>query len=246
MSAELAGRRISRLEIRMGVPDIGDGGYLYPVARLLIDGQDLLARAGRPGFGFVPWPAEQLLTGEAPLLPAQPPRRVVLYAQSPDPCGLAPRISGHDDVVIWSDFHDVCGVGEDPLVMREAWDWTPAALPDLAFDARQYTAEVRRATAAREWESDAWQTALLLRAWLRADPLAPGDEWELGFTEPDRERAGRYHVTYWTPDLSAVTTVPLTAGPGTPQQQAQAMFDYLLATPTARWPATQYTHDTRR
>lgn len=246
MSTEVAGRRISRLEIRMGVPDIGHGEYLYPVARLLVDGQDLLARAGRPGFGFLPWPAELLLTGDAPLLPAVPPRRVVLYAQSPDPCGLAPQISGQDDVVIWSDFHVVCGVGEDPADMREAWDWTPAALPDLAFDARQYTAEVQRATAAREWDSDGWQTALLLRAWLREDPLAPGDDWELGFTEPDREDPGRYHVTYWTADLSAMTTVSLTAGSGTPGQQAQAMFDYLLAIPTARWPATQYLRDAHR
>jgi len=181
-----------------------------------------------------------------PLLPARPPRRVVRYAQSPDPCGLAPQITGRDDVVIWSDFHDVCGVGADPLGRREARDRTPAALRGLAFDARQYTAEVRRASTAREWECDAGQTALLLRGWLCADPLAPGGDWELGFTEPDRDQAGRYRVTCWTGDLSAVTTVWLTAGPGTPRQQAQAMFGYLLATPAARWPATRHAHQTRR
>jgi hypothetical protein len=41
MSANEAAQ-IRQLEIRMGVPDIGDNDCVYPVARLLIDGEDKL------------------------------------------------------------------------------------------------------------------------------------------------------------------------------------------------------------
>ena len=109
-------RRIRSLEIRMGVPDIGDDDYVYPVARLLVDGEDVLAGVGRRG--YVPWPAHMLLTGNVPLLAAQPPRRVVVYVQSPDPCGLAPQISRERDVVAWTDFHEVCE--HDPLDLTRA------------------------------------------------------------------------------------------------------------------------------
>jgi hypothetical protein len=33
--------------------------------------------------------------------------------------------------------------------------------------------------------------------------------------------------------------VSLTAAPGSPEQQARTMYDYLLATPTAGWPITE-------
>jgi hypothetical protein len=243
MSANEAAQ-IRQLEIRMGVPDIGDEDYVYPVARLLIDGQDPLADIGKSG--KVPWPAHQLLTDNAPLLPAELPRRVVVYAESPDPGGLAPVIGGNGDVVVWSDFQDIFEVGDDPLEFSEVYSWSPLGLPDLVFDARQYTAEVRRATAARDWESDRWQTALLLRTYLREDRLTPGDEWELGFAEPDSERARQYRITYWTEDLRTVATMSLTAEPRTPEQQARTMYNYLLTTPTARWPTTQHTNAKHR
>jgi hypothetical protein len=47
MNTNVTARRIRRLDIRMAVPDIGDEEYLYPVARLLIDGEDLLADVGK-------------------------------------------------------------------------------------------------------------------------------------------------------------------------------------------------------
>ena len=112
------------------------------------------------------------------------------------------------------------------------------------FDARQYTAEVEWATAAREWESDAWQAALLLRAHLRGDPmtpggeLTPGDEWEVGFAEPDRQDGQHYRITYLNRTLDTVASVPLTAEPGPPEQQARTMYEYLLMTPADRWPST--------
>jgi hypothetical protein len=98
---------------------------------------------------------------------------------------------------------------------------------------------VNRATAAREWESEAWQAALLLRAHLLGDPhtpgdeLTPGDDWEVGFAEPDGQH---YRVTFWAADLRTVFTVTLTAEPGPPEQQALAMYQHLLETPVGSWP----------
>ncbi len=229
---------VSRLEIGMGVPDIGDDEYVYPVARLLIDGNDPLAEIGT--YGHVPWPAHMLLTDSAPLLPAEPTRRVILYVESPDPGGLAAVISGQGGVVVWSDFQEVHEAGDDPVDFSEVYSWSHLGLPDQVFDVSQYTAEVRRATAAREWESGPWQTALLLRTYLRDGRLTLGDEWELGFTEPDGEHARQYRITYWTEDLSAVATVSLTARPGSAEQQARTMYDYLVTTPAARWPSAHH------
>jgi hypothetical protein len=245
-----AAQPIRRLDIRMGVPDVGHNDDPYPVARLLIDGVEMLAPADK--WSYAGWPAELILTDNFPLLPAELPRRVIVYVQPPEPGGLAPQISGDGDAVVWSDFHTVYEARDDPLDFSKAYSWSPVGVPDLVFDARQYTAEVRRATAAREWESDAWQAALLLRAYLLGDPLTPGDEltpgheWEVGFTEPDREYAQHYRVTYWTSDLRAVTTVSLAAPPGAPEQQARIMYEYLLSTPTDRWPCTQHTNSEDR
>jgi hypothetical protein len=237
MSADAA-RPVSRLEIRLGVPDIGDDDYFCPVARLLIDGQDVLATVGR--WRYVPWPAHELLTEKAPLLSAELPRRVVVYVQSPDPGGLAPQIGCDGDVVVWGDFQEVHGFGDDPLDLRHAYSQSPVALPDLVFDARQYTAEVQRATAARAWESGPWRTAVLLHGYLRDYALTPGEEWEGGFAEPDGQHAQQYRITYWTEDLQTVATVSLTAAPGQPEQQARMMYDSLRATPTSRWPLVQH------
>jgi hypothetical protein len=228
-----AARPIRRLDIRVGVPDVGDDDYAYPVARLLIDGHDVLAAVGTSQ--YVPWPAHEMLTEDAPLLAADLPR-CILYVQSPDPCGLAARISSDGEVVAWNDFQHICEAGDDPLDLQHAYSLSPVAFPDLIFDARQYTAEVNRATAKREWESDSWKTAVLLHAYLRDYALTPGEEWEGGLAEPDGEYPQRYRITYWTEDLQTVATVSLTAAPGTPEHQARTMHDYLRATPTARWP----------
>ena len=228
----------------MSVPDIGHHDEPYPVAQLLIDGVDELAPVGK--WLYAGWPAELILTENFPLLPSDPPRRVIVYVERPDPGGLAPQISGDGEVVVWSDFHEVYEAYDDPLDFSHAYSWSPVGVPDLVFDARQYTDEVRRATAAREWESDSWHAALLLHAYLDGDPqtpgdeLTPGDEWEVGFAEPDREHARHYRVTYWTTDQRSVTTVTLTAEPGPPEQQAQTMYEYLLATPLDQWPSTRH------
>jgi hypothetical protein len=245
MSTDAVGP-IRRLEIRMSVPRIGDDEEPYPVAKLLIDGVDVLAPVGH--WGYAGWPAEFILTDNFPLLPAASPRRVIVYVEPPDPGGLAPQISGDGDMVVWSDLREVYQVGDNPLDFSGAYSWSPVGVPDLVFDARQYTTEVRRATAAREWESVSWQAALILRACLvggdpmaPGDDLTPGDEWQVGFVEPDRDHAQHYRVTYWTEDLRAVASVSLTAAPGPPEQQARSMYEYLLATPTDDWPSTQHT-----
>jgi len=229
------------LEIQLSVPDIGQDDYPYPVAKLLIDGVDALASVGKRRYAG--WPAELILTDNFPLLPAELPRRVIVCVEPADPGGLAPQISGDGEVVVWSDFHEVFEAGDDPLDFSDAYSWSPVSVPDLVFDTRQYTEEVQRATAAREWASDSWRAALLLRAYLAGgDPMAPGsdltpgDEWQVGFAEPDREHAQQYHIGYWTDDLRSVVTVSLTAPPGRPEEQARGMYDYLLATPTASWP----------
>jgi hypothetical protein len=49
MRAGDATRQVRRFDIRMGTRDITSSGYLYPVAHILIDGQDLFAGAGRRG-----------------------------------------------------------------------------------------------------------------------------------------------------------------------------------------------------
>jgi hypothetical protein len=203
----------------------------------------MLAPAGR--WVYQGWPADLILTENFPLLPTDPPRRVIVYVEPPDPGGLAPQISGDGDIVAWSDFREVYEAGDEPLDFSAAYSWSPPVdVPDLVFDARQYAAEVRRATAAREWESDAWRAALLLDAHLVGDPQQPGDEltlgeeWEGGFVEPDREHAHHYRVTYWTSDMRSVAVVSLTAAPGTAEQQARAMYEHLLATPADGWHIT--------
>jgi hypothetical protein len=89
---------------------------------------------------------------------------------------MAPLVSRQGDLVVWSDFHEAYEAWDGPLDFSRVSNWSPLSVRDLAFDASQYTAEVNRATAAREWESEAWQAALLLRAHLLGDPHRPGDE----------------------------------------------------------------------
>jgi hypothetical protein len=200
-----------------------------------------------------------ILRDDFPLLPADPPRRVIVCGNDPEgPLGLAPVISAHGDIVTWTDFRDFWEEdgGDSPFLGPGADSGTPVQIPDLAFDAGQHTAEVRRATAAREWESGAWQTALLLEQYvaeylqqsidLRVWESAPDRDWELCFAEPDSEEPGRFLVTYWDPCLDEVIIVALTAGHGTPEDRARKMAGFLQDTPADRWPVAQRSRRTRR
>lgn len=78
--------RVHRLTIR-----IDRAGTNYPEVRLLVDGDDLLARDGHDRGND---PADILDTGA--LLPADPPRRIAFYRRR--------------DLVEWSDVRDLTGV----------------------------------------------------------------------------------------------------------------------------------------
>jgi hypothetical protein len=135
---------------------------------LLIDGRDLLAWRGNQGFG----PEELLHTGN-PLIPTDPPRRVALYlcACGVPGCGtIACVISESAGVVHWSRFRDFVGVNH-PLDMSIPDDaGRPVGLPDLAFDAAQYAAEVERATTDRSWETRRLRIVRLLKERLAERP----------------------------------------------------------------------------
>jgi hypothetical protein len=178
-----------------------------------------------------------------PLLPGHAPRRVVLYVDScgfAGCCCIAAIIRGSGGRVIWSDFrecHD-SGPGFGPLVLELYPDASkPAEFPDLVFDEAQYITEVQRVSAAREWESDRWRTALLL-----AEYLHPGHPWSIGqdlypgWAEPRDANGDGFLVVLWGENEDHGVAVTLAAGPGSPEQRARSMADVLMTTPTDHWP----------
>jgi len=239
--------QVRLLELRMGIPDVGGPPDVYPVLTILIDGDELLAAAGS---GYVASPPAALLDDDEPLLPADPPRRVVLYT---DTCGvpvagsLAPVISASGGLVVWSDFAHfmdmddapVINEGQDGLLSRH-----PVGVPDLVFDAAQYTAEVRRASVAREWESDRWRTALLADEYLSPDRWwnLAGSGWDLGWIEPAGEDGSQFSVTCWDENLEHGLVLTLTISAGTPEDRARRIADYLLSTPAEQWPVASRIH----
>lgn len=230
-----------RLGLRLGIPDAGGRPDLYPVVKILIDGEETLANAGSSPGGYIGSPPAAILGENAPLLPAKPPRRVAVYVDSAgDPGGgcLAPVISGRDDVVTWTDFRNFMDFDEAPIIDERQGTSRAVALPDLVFDAGQYTAEVRRVTDAREWESDRWRTALLLDEYLSAGPLAHS-QWQLGWVEPQEETAGVFLVTLFDEDLENGAVVTLKPGLGAPDEQARQMAEFLVTQPLGQWPVTR-------
>ncbi len=121
------------IEVRAGVRSPAE-------VRVRVDGEDLVdAAAGPGGFGaYAPWllPA----AGDGPLRATGEARRVELGEPecTGGCCGhLAAVVRRHGPLVVWSDWQ------------------TPAdepRLPDFHFDARQYDAELARATADRWWD----------------------------------------------------------------------------------------------
>jgi hypothetical protein len=72
----------SLLELRLGIPDLAVPDA-YPVVQMLVDGRELLAGVGPRG--FIGSPPTAILAEDLPLLPADSPRRVVLYVCT---CGV--------------------------------------------------------------------------------------------------------------------------------------------------------------
>jgi hypothetical protein len=218
------------------------------VLKILIDGAELLAAAG--GGGHIGWPPGVILGGGEPLLPAGPPRRVVLYTcscgEAGDSC-ISAVIGASGDLVTWTDFrrHSGWSISRwDPPVIDDPG--RAIDFPDLAFDAEQYAAEVRRVSAAREWDSAGWQTALLLYEYLHpGHPWPSGDNWDPGRILPHADEPGLFSVEIWddSPEAggSFVTglIVTLTPGAGPPAARARAMADFLMTEPPERWPVTR-------
>lgn len=238
-------RAVSQLKLRLIVPAGLKSDFEYPVVQILIDGQDLLADAG--GQDYWPSPPAAILGQDQPLLPVAEPRRVVLYTcgcGEPADTSLAPVIARSRDLVTWTDFHQACGMDDAP-VLAGYYQSSPAGLPDIAFDARQYTTEVRRAAAARDWDSVPWRAALLLDRLLGADPWSLGSPFDpgprnLGWVEPDPVDPARFRITLWEDSLDDGIVITLTPRPGPPEDQARQMADLLATTPASQWPVTEH------
>jgi hypothetical protein len=238
------GRAVSRLQLRLIVPAGLKSDFEYPVVQLLIDGRDLLASAGSQDFW--PSPPAVILGEDQPLLPVAEPRRVVLYicgCGEPADTSLAPVIARSGDLVTWTDFRQTCGMDDAPIL--DGWyQSSPVDLPDLAFDARQYATEVRRAAGAREWDSVPWRTALLLNHALGAGPRSMGSPFDpgprnLGWVEPDPADPARFRIILWDDNLDDGIVVTLTPRPGPPHDQAREMAEFMAATPVSQWPVTE-------
>jgi hypothetical protein len=245
MREQRADHTVRHLELRLGIPNEGGSPTVFPVVQIMIDGDEKLAAVEIPGYGsgFVGSPPAAILGKDTPLLPAEPPRRVVLYLRTAGDPGdgcIAPRICKSGNYVIWHDFSVLVGliddaplVKDDPTVIGE-----PIDLPDVWFDATQYIAEVRRVTAEREWESGPWRTALLLDQALSADPWALGAEWHLGWVEP--QGANALNLTCWDVNIDHGIVVTLVPGPGTPEERARIMAEYRISHPSDQWPVTRH------
>ena len=217
-----------------------DGHPDYPVVTVLIGGRETLARHGRRGYkGFSP---TQILGAQSPLLPADSPRRVAVYGCC---CGIArcgcvaPLISQRGDEVRWSDFRDFADVYDGPAAEASPLGGVPLPFPDLAFDARQYRAEIERACADRSWQTADWQAAHLLWQLLDEERFQLA---RLGWA-PDGVRSdyrpGQFDVWLTDTGRQGQIRVRLTAGDGTPPDRARLMADALVRTEAGHWPVAQ-------
>lgn len=135
----------------------------YPVVRLLIDGEDILASGGSDQGND---PADILDTGA--LLPTDPPRRIAFYGCG---CGefgcaaVAGLVERRANQVVWHDFCSPTGVyrhalaepedGPDPVAELDPDELPPdpVNLPAFVFDADRYLALIEGAMQDRSWET---------------------------------------------------------------------------------------------
>jgi len=142
--------------------------------------------------------------------------------------------------VTWSDFRECQASGDSsgpPVLQLHRGASEPAEFPDLVFDEAEYVTEVQRVSAAREWESDRWKTALLLDEYLHpSHPWSIGEDLYPGWAEPQDNNGDAFLVVLWDENEDHGVAVTLTAGPGSPEQRVRSMADFLMTTPTDRWP----------
>jgi hypothetical protein len=227
---------LRRLDLRVEEIELEPGRPRRTVVTILVDGEDIFTHVdGNDRYDYMGWHPALLLNPDiAPLLPVDPARRVGLYPGRfywvAEAC-ITARITGAGDRVTWSDFRDITGY-HGPADQ----DMGPGVflgLPDLVFDAAQYRAEVERATADRFWETDDLKTARLVRHYLlQAGGHLAASGWRPDFAEA---RPQEFWVVFQGSDDTQLI-VELTPEPGTPEQQAAAMSEFLLATPPEQWP----------
>jgi hypothetical protein len=228
------GVAIRRLDLRFDLPDPERPNY--PIVTILIDGEDILGGARRGDFiGFDP---ADILGPESPLPPTEPPRRVAAYrCNCGEPgCGVAaPVIEERNGRILWSDFRDFTGVFVGPTVDEPVeHDGKHLPLPDLAFDAAQYRAEVARASSDDSWETPARKTARLLRQHLEEEDAAlKRAGYERGWVAPDWEDPDAFQVSFIDPN--GQTVVKVRPAPGRPEDQAIEMAETLLRAPPQAW-----------
>jgi hypothetical protein len=241
---------VHRLELQVGYPtDWPDEVPEFAGVKILIDGQEPLTWAGSRGPYRGPWPPV-LLADDSPLVPGHPPRRTLLYIEGmhePYEGTITAVIRATKSQVVWGDFREcsaAAALDADGAVFGLCPpSSTQLSLPDLAFDLEQYLAEVRRAIADRDWESDRWRTARLLDDYLgqaiRDRGGLSGESFYPSYAEPADDAAG-FLVTFWgelVPRHGLV--VALTADPGTPEARARSMTDTLMATAVDEWPVVR-------
>lgn len=245
MESSDLGNAPHRLDLRFGQGVAARADY--PVVTILVDGEDVLATRGRPGYiGFDP---EQMLGPDWPLLPTRPPRRVALYRCRCGEAGcgvVAPMILTRGDLVVWSDFRDFTGVYDKPIVDQDPDEGERIKLSRISFDGAQYRDEVRRASSDRSWETPSRETARLLSTYL--DP------------EADHFRERGLHLTWAAPHPTQADAIEVsfrdaadrqllvvvTAAPGPPADRAGEMVDFLLRTAAAEWPRSSRSIRRRR
>jgi hypothetical protein len=232
-------RLVGRLGLRL---DAREGGQPdFPAVTILIDGEETFANVGSQQYvGFDP---DEILSRDAPLIPQDPARRVGIY-QWDSHCGagdgcIAPLICARSDQVVWSDLRDFTGIYDNGPVTEQDPDnsWGLALdIPDLVFDGRHYRAVVERLSADRSWESERRKTTRLLGEYLddeRERLAALG--WKREWVRLYRDGFG---LTFWDVSGEHEIAVKLAASPGTAEERARKMTEFLLSAPPHQWPVT--------
>jgi hypothetical protein len=176
----------SALAVRVHTSAAGMGPYAE--ARVLVDGQDLVATWFPEGFGVDP---DLLLGPGGGLRAGDEPHRVMIGAPDCDPgcCGsLEVRIGRDGDNVVWDDW------------LTPRVDRAPAG--PVRFDAAAYSAELDRADRDRDWE---WTGRTVIRL---ARRIFAGDS-----ALTARFGRGPEYVLPWPPPGADSIRVPIPAPP---------------------------------
>lgn len=215
----------------------------WPVVRILVDGVDPFENVAPGWLGFDP---DDILGPESPLLPATGNRRVAVYRCSCGEAGcgvIAPAITRTADQhdILWHDFRNYAGEFFRPLPINPNTDlmglgrrWN---LPDLRFNARQYVAELARASRDRTWETPRRRTAGLLRHQLMPLGLSLPPDLPLREVVPAWEGDGivlQFGREY-ADGLLDQQELRLTSAHHDPSRAALDMANQLRSTPPEHW-----------